>query len=173
MTREAAAFKIMNSLLYSKVFSINRIRNELGYVHGASVSDTRNGQKIYFFGQNESAEKLKILEAGWNEVIAMIENHTLSDDSFESAKTGLLRRMTLLPTSVSESLGELSSFNLYGRLDAKQKMIEMMKSLSADEIYAAGKKYLVNQPSLNLYVSRNMKDIPCKDLLSSPAQLKK
>jgi secreted Zn-dependent insulinase-like peptidase len=154
-SREGIAFRILADVMGKSVFQINRIRNELGYVHSAAIINREFDQRILFFGQVEGAEKLETLEAGWNEVLQLIREQKLSDDEFKLAKQGILRKLRLLPGSVSEELDEVSfNFYTYGDFKFREKLIQTIENLSAEEIYTVGKKYLFEKPTYNVVASR-------------------
>jgi len=174
-TREHAALSVLQLALSDAIFSLNRTQKGLGYVHSADYSTSKAGITISLFGQTEGKKKFKEILVGWDEVIKKINDGTLSHDSFASERIGLLRTKSLIPTeqmSIVESI--LNGDEFSGDPKAYSKMLELIRSVTPQEIYDVGRKYLSSETYLDVVASKDKpKFLECARLLTSPKRARK
>ncbi len=166
LSREYVAFLILGKALNSAVFQLNRIEKDLGYVHSASVVTTKKGLKILFYGQTEGHEKFPQIELGWKEILDKVFNGDFSQDGFQAQRTGFLREQTLISRNASErALEFFQGFYFHNDPAANEKIADIARTLTGEEIVAVARKYLDTDKTLTLVTSKTQPS-QCENLLT-------
>lgn len=174
MTREAAALSMLVHALNKQVFQLNRIEKELGYVHAMCTEVTREAVRAIFYGQTTGLDRLPAIESGWNALLDAVANGSLAADGFEGSRRAIVRSQGILPfTPGEEAWRVLSDLDATGDPHASEAWKRFFHEVSADEVYAVGRKYLVGQPTVDVVASKTpVPGLSCGALVDDPATMR-
>ncbi len=162
-----AASLVFAEALGSKVFEVNRAREGLGYIHGASASTGVSGVQIRLYGATTGTDNWRKIRQGWEEVIQMVRDRKLSPTHFKDEILGLVRSIDLEsgdPSQFAHSM--VSSFVYYGKVDASKDLLEQFEALTPERIYQIAEEVLLQFPKFEV-VMTHQKAPACANYLTS------
>lgn len=170
-TREAAAMAMLGNELYDATFRENREVRGLGYVQGFNAYGWFGRSRLIFYGQSDGFDKLSSIEEGWETVLARVLGGDISQDGFESVRRAALLDEGLIP---ADELGAVLQLLTWLRIDpndpqARSKYLDHLRSVSSEEIYKVGAKYL-SGPKLEVIAAKSVPPIAlsCGALFEDP-----
>ncbi len=174
MSREAAAVSVLVHFLNKQVFQLNRIQKELGYVHAMSVEFTPEAVRPIFYGQTTGLERLPLIETGWADLLKKVADGTLSPDDFAGSRRAIVRTQGVLPfTPGEEAARVLSDLETTGNPHASEGWKKFFHEITASEVYAAGRTYLVGTPTVDAVAGKQPpKGLSCGELIADPAKMR-
>ena len=179
-SREEAAFSILLDELGTHVFSLNRVEKKLGYVHNAHLFGNQRRTFAIFYGGTEGSTreetliKGKQIAEGWQTLIQKIKEGSLSEDGFESTKKGILSARKIEPSEAQDIASHLYRNILIKKTPQTfDQMTGFLEEVSTEEIYAVGRKYLIDAPSINVIASsKSPEKSICESYFSDPDSLR-
>lgn len=164
--REHAAFTVLQLSLNREIYQLNRAQRRLGYVHGASTYSSLTGNHMTFVGQTEGVSRFPLIEQGWSEILARLQNGSLSSDGYRGEKQGAYRAARLLPENFGDAAARLfGAFFYTGNPRWSDQGAAVMPTLTGAEIDEVGRRYLLNVNHVSVIASNNKPD--CEGLITS------
>lgn len=164
--REALAAQVLSQAIDAHVTLLNRTERDLGYVNNAGIHSRRSGGNFVFYGMTEKADRWAEISDGWEVVLQRLEDRKLTDNDFADEIQGLIRSFQLEGSTPDKRVARLASRLEHGDLNYGQTAVEILKTLTPDEIYAVGDKYLLGENYLTVQATHTPPR-PCEDFATS------
>ncbi len=142
--KDSNSSRILENMLSTMAFQINRTEKGLGYVHGASRMVPDSSPYIVLYGQtSKSQDRSLSIAQGWNEILEKIIQHDpFALKVFEDSKKGLLHAFEKIPSVRDQAflLWYLASENLQKNFRAE--VIQQLPQIQYEDIAQLVQRYM-------------------------------
>jgi secreted Zn-dependent insulinase-like peptidase len=152
--RDYLAWSLFRSSLKDAIFGLNRTEKGLGYVQGATLAPAQSKTRVALYGMADNPNQWDEIEKGWDKILGNIEDY-VTRESLENARVGMLRSLSLLPSSPEKAVFEkIQHAQKYGNPNFQEEQIKVLSKLTPKEIIERAIKYLKG-PSWTVIGSRD------------------
>lgn len=168
-TRKEAAVRVLQQVLSSQAFLINRSRKSLGYMHGAGLVLGATTMNLTLHGETGVMARWHEIAEGYDEIRDLALAGQLNAKDITDAILGLGRGEQLLPESAGELAEQIfGALQTYGNPETRDAVVKLIQELKPEEVLSVAQEVFKLPPAADVMTSRNQPQ-GCANLLTPAA----